>query len=153
MLLALLLLVVVALSWAWRHRWRRPPARAELDAVPLPEAARVAGALEDDAARQLAALEEGDARNGVVRCWLRLEEVIADAGLPRDPAETSTEFTLRVLHVLDLDPRSVAALARLYREARFSEHRLDESVRTEARTHLERLHDELAGQRVRGGSR
>ncbi|MGZ6803936.1 MAG: DUF4129 domain-containing protein [Nocardioidaceae bacterium] len=151
MLLVLVLVAAFAAGWLWRHRWRRPPARDALDAVPLPEPEQVAEALADDAARQLAALDEGDARNGVVRCWLRLEEVIAEAGLPRSRAETSTEYTVRVLHVLDLDPRAVAALADLYREARFSEHQIDESAREAARGHLRRLHDELGRQRAQGG--
>ena len=51
-----------------------------------------------------------------------MEEAAADAGVARRPAETATELVVRFLHALDLDPRPVAELARLYHEARFSSH-------------------------------
>jgi hypothetical protein len=127
----------------WQRRWRRPPRRTRLEVEPLPEPSQVSGAVASDAAGQQAALEEGDARNGIVLCWLRLEEAVGRAGLPRRPAETSTEFTVRVLHALDLDPRPVGRLAALYREARFSEHALGEDARTAARQALDALHAEL----------
>ena len=69
-------------------------------------------------------------------CWLRLEEVVAEAGVPPRRSETSAEFVVRVLHSLDLDPRAIGALAALYREARFSEHELGEDARTAARAAL-----------------
>jgi hypothetical protein len=78
-----------------------------------------------------------------VACWLRLEQVIAAAGFPRHRSETSAEFTVRVLKVLDVDPRAISALARLYREARFSTHELGEDARTTAESALLRLHEDL----------
>lgn len=140
--------VVAGLVWLWRHRWHRPPPRPSLDVEALPDVRALAEELGRDAAAQLASLQEGDPRDGIVRCWLRLEEVIAEVGLPRDPAETSSEFTVRVLHTLDLDPRAIGALAGLYREARFSDHVLGESARTSARTMLEQLHSDLAELRL-----
>jgi hypothetical protein len=107
-------------------------------------------ALRDDAEAQLAAVGEGSVRNGIVGCWLRLEEIVASAGYPRSPAETSSEFVVRVLKSLDLDPRAAATLAALYREARFSAHRLGEDERTAARSALQALHEEL---RSRGAAR
>ncbi|MGA9748583.1 MAG: DUF4129 domain-containing protein, partial [Nocardioides sp.] len=86
----------------------------------------------------------GSPRNGIVACWARLEDAVADAGVPRNRHETSAEFTVRVLHVLDLDPRAIGDLARLYREARFSEHELAESARDDARDALARLQSDLA---------
>ncbi len=62
--------------------------------------------------------------------------------VPR-PSETSAELTVRVLHHLDVDPRPVARLAALYREARFSEHELGEDARADARTALEQLRRDL----------
>ena len=149
MLLALAAGVLLGLAWLWRHRWRPPPKPATIDVEALPDVAELTEALGRDAAARLASLQQGDARNGIVRCWLRLEEVIAEAGLPRDPAETSSEFTVRVLHVLDLDPHAIGTLAGLYREARFSEHTLDEAARTTARSMVQQLHGDL--ERLTGG--
>jgi Domain of unknown function (DUF4129) len=134
--------VLLTVRQAWLHRWRSPPKPVEVDFDVLPEDA-VARALRDDVTGQLAAVEDGNPRNGIVRCWLRLEEIIASAGLPRDRAETSAEFTVRVLRTLDLDPRAIGSLAALYREARFSEHELDEGARTAARSALQQLHSDL----------
>jgi hypothetical protein len=54
------------------------------------------------------------------------------AGIGREPWETSAEFTLRVLDLVSADERAVAELSVLYREARFSDHDLDEAARTAA---------------------
>jgi hypothetical protein len=129
--------------WLWRHRWRPEARPRQLDFDVLPELDTLPAAISDDAAVQLADLEQGSPGDGIVRCWLRLEEVIAVAGLPRDPAETSTEFTVRVLHHLDLDPRAIGRLAALYREARFSGHLMGEASRAAARSSLRQLHREL----------
>ena len=140
-LLGLLLVAVLVLRALWRRRPRLPEGRERLDVDPLPGVA--AQAVARDAARQRSGLAEGDPRNGIVRCWMLVEEAVGEAGLPRKGAETSSEFTVRVLHALDLDPRTIGRLAALYREARFSEHPLGEGHRDEARTLLDRLHAEL----------
>ena len=59
---------------------------------------------------------------------------VAATGLPRDPAETSTEFTERVIGTWDVDRLRLGDLAALYREARFSVHELDEAHRDRAIT-------------------
>jgi hypothetical protein len=140
--LALLVGVVLALRQLWKERWRRPEKPADVTFDVLPEGA-VSEALRDDVDSQLAAVAEGSPRNGIVRCWLRLEDVVTAAGLPRNPWETSAEYTVRILHTLDLDPRAIGELSHLYREARFSEHELDETARTTARSALQQLHSDL----------
>jgi hypothetical protein len=134
--------VVLLARFAWRRRPRRPEAPPEVDFDVLP-AARVAKALSEDLDAQLDAVAGGTPRNGIVRCWLRLEQSVAEAGLPPQRFETAAEFTVRVLHRLDLDPRAIGRLAGLYREARFSEHELGEDARTAARSALEQLHEDL----------
>lgn len=136
----------------WRDRWHPPEKPVRLDFDVLPEAA-VTAALRDDVTTQLATVAEGSPRNAIVRCWLRLEEVVAAAGLPRSSWETSAEFTVRILHALDLDPRSIGVLAQLYREARFSGHELDETARTSAAAALQQLHRDLEALGVRPGTR
>jgi hypothetical protein len=134
--------VLLLVREGWRHRWHRPAKPLEVDFDELPELA-AAEALRQGVDSQLGALAMGEPRNGIVRCWLVLEQIIAEAGLPRHPAETSTEFIVHVLHRLDIDPRAISVLAKLYREARFSEHELGEDARTAARAALQQLHSDL----------
>jgi Domain of unknown function (DUF4129) len=126
----------------WRNRWRRPEKPADVTFEKTPDGP-VGEALVRDAAEQLAAVEVGGPRDGIVACWLRLEEVVAASGVPLHPAETSTELATRVLQALDVDPRAVARLAELYREARFSEHPMTETGRAQARDALRTLHEDL----------
>lgn len=128
-----------------RFRQERPRA-AGFDTLP-----DVAASVVDDAEAQLAALATGEPRNAIVACWLRLEEVVAGAGLPRRPSETSAQFTTRVLGSLHVDADALQELARLYRVARFSTHDLGEPDRDHAVTLLRRVHDDL--QRVEAGER
>lgn len=133
--------------WLWSRRprfERRPPRRvAERDLEVLPDVDRLREALAGTSDTLRSLLADGSPREGVIRCWLRLEQLVADLGVNRAPAETSTELTVRLLHALDLDPRPVGALAAMYREARFSSHDLDESARTTARALLDQVQREL----------
>jgi hypothetical protein len=130
------------LSALWRNRWRRPDKPDPVRFEPLPPQ-EMAGVIEQDSEARLAAVGTGGPRDGIVACWLRLEESVAACGVPPRPSETSTELVTRVLHSLDVDPRAVATLARLYREARFSDHVLEESSREQARAALHTLSQDL----------
>ena len=142
LLLAVSLILVVLLArWAWSKRWRRGRRVSQVAFDVLPE---LALALANDAPTQLAALEEGSPRNAIVACWLRLEEVAAVAGVPSDPAETSTEFTTRVLGALAFDPAMINGFAKLYREARFSRHELGEPARRAAIAALRSLYSDIS---------
>jgi hypothetical protein len=141
------LAVAALVRVAIRDRWLRPQRRPAVEFDVLPEE-RAVRALADDSAARLEAVEEGAVRNGIVRCWARLEDAVGEAGLPRARHETSAEFTVRVLHALDLDPHAIGELARLYREARFSEHELGEDVRARAREALRLLERDLGA--IRG---
>ena len=127
----------------WRHRWRRPDKPAEVDFEPLPPG-EMAEMIEQDSEARLVAVETGGPRDGIVACWLRLEETVAACGVAPRPAETSTELVTRVLRSLDVDPRAAATLARLYREARFSDHLLTEESREQARAALRTLSQDMA---------
>ncbi|MGA9276194.1 DUF4129 domain-containing protein, partial [Ilumatobacter sp.] len=93
---------------------------------------------------QRAALLDGAPRNAIVRCWMQLERDVAAAGLRRDPADTSLEFTERVLARYAVDSSAIEELAARYREARFSDHELVEDDRQAALMALDRLHRTLA---------
>jgi hypothetical protein len=136
-------------AWA-EHAARRRPAAApderEFDVVSAP--ARVAQEIERDAVEQRARLLTGAPRNAVVQCWHRFELQAAAAGLARLPAETSSEFTLRMLDLVEADAGAVGRLSALYREARFSEHELDEGARGEALAALDAVHASLPRSRA-----
>ncbi len=135
-------LIIGIVRYAWRHRprvsWRRR-------VTPDPFTVRddIVAAVAADAEAQRAALLGGVPRNAIVECWLRLEALVADAGLDRQPADTSTEFTMRILSRYAVDAAAIAGLADLYREARFSTHEMDESDRTAAIVALDALHESL----------
>ena len=97
-----------------------------------------------EAARErLRDLETGEPRNAIVAAWLDLESSAAATGMPRLPAETSTEYTERVITVWPVDRERLADLAALYREARFSVHDLGEAHRARAITDLRVLIEDL----------
>jgi hypothetical protein len=139
-LLALAYVVVSTWLRVWRERERTT--RATTNALTALDAA--AGSdVELDEAAQFDALAHGEPRNAIVACWLRLEDDVAAAGWPRHVAETSAEYTARVLAAAGLDGEAVTALAALYREARFSSHPLSEDDRNRAAAALRTVHESL----------
>jgi hypothetical protein len=139
---------IAVLMAGWRNRprvrWRRK-STGEDDFEVLPD---IAAAVVEQAAAQRAALLDGAPRNAIVQCWLRLEHDVAAAGLERDPADTSLEFTERVLARYTVDSEAIIELAALYREARFSDHLLEESHRRTALDALDRLHHTLGNSTI-----
>ncbi len=111
---------------------------------PLPDLDKARAAIEREEDKQREALAGSDVRNGIVECWVLFEQAAAQADLGRRPAETATEFVVRFLHLLDVDPRPVAALERLFHEARFSTHPMPADARARAVDALARIHQELA---------
>ncbi|GAB3934437.1 hypothetical protein GCM10029976_043390 [Kribbella albertanoniae] len=92
----------------------------------------------------LAAIDSGRATDAVIACWVALEQAAASAGVAREPAETPSEFTVRVLGVGGISEPHLIRLGELYREARYSTHGSREGSRAEARAALIRLRDDLA---------
>ena len=135
------LIVGLVLRYAWRHRprlrWSRRRRPGAVDFEVLDE---VAAAITADAEAQQSALRRGTPRNAIVECWLRLEAAVVAAGVPRNPADTSTDLMLRVLATRQIEPTAIANLAALYREARFSDHPMTEDSRREAIDALAAVH-------------
>lgn len=141
-LLALALLVVLVRA-ALRVRSLAPrPAPA------APLAALDERTLAEATDRALLEVEQPDAREAVVRAWLLLGAAAADAGLPADPAETATEYAQRIAAAFAVPAPELHRLAELYREARFSSHRVEEAQRAAARELLQRLRTGLREARV-----
>ena len=142
--LTLLLAVVVVLAIRVNRRRRR--------AAP-PESAREAPdrALLTDrrAARQARMVREGSPREAIIATWLDLERLVAAAGVPRRPSETSSELVVRVLDDREVPAAALTDLAALFREARFSTHELTEALRERAAGDLDAVHAAL-GARGRG---
>ena len=142
--LALLLAVVVVLAIRVIRRRRR--------AAP-PESAREAPdrALLTDrrAAHQARMLRKGSPREAIIATWLDLERLVAAAGVPRRPSETSSELVVRVLDDREVPAAALTDLAALFREARFSTHEPTEALRERAAGDLDAVHAAL-GARGRG---
>lgn len=142
--LTLLLAVVVVLAIRANRRRRR--------AAP-PESAREAPdrALLTDrrAAHQARMLRKGSPREAIIATWLDLERLVAAAGVPRRPSETSSELVVRVLDDREVPAAALTDLAALFREARFSTHELTEALRERAAGDLDAVHAAL-GARGRG---
>jgi hypothetical protein len=63
---------------------------------------------------------------------MQLERDAAEAGLARLESETSAEYVERVVEGSSVDPGPIRELSALFREARFSDHALDEGHRQRA---------------------
>lgn len=133
-------LVVLLVTWL-RSIYRKPTLTVHREPdfrePPVPDE------LLASAAGRVRRLESGEPRNAIVASWLDLEQAAADTGLPREPAETSTEYTARVIGVWQVDRARLDDLAALYREARFSRHDLGEPQRRRAIDDLEVLRADL----------
>ncbi|MEN9645684.1 MAG: hypothetical protein RL238_2353 [Actinomycetota bacterium] len=120
-----------------KFRFHRKRAMPELDPLEDDPLGIVPPPIETDTARL--ALHEGEPRNAIVACWMQLEAEASWAGLPRLDHETSTEYVQRVIAVASVDAAPITELGALFREARFSEHDIDESHRAAAIAALERV--------------
>lgn len=132
------LLMVLRLRWgSGADPARAPPGSA--DFAPPALAAELAGTVDEVLRR----IDAGVPRDAIVACWVRLEETAARAGLARTASETATELTERLLRHYEVDPTALRRLAGLYREARFSEHRMTDGDRAAARAALQRVGADL----------
>jgi hypothetical protein len=92
---------------------------------------------------------DGDPRRAVIACWLRLEQAAAAAGTPKRVGDSPTDLVSRLLQTHEVSADVLAALAEVYREARYATHAVDERMRAQARAALQRIRAELtAGARA-----
>jgi hypothetical protein len=138
--------VLVALVvWAIvRDQARRRNRRAG-PRVPVRQEPRTA---EDLVAALDAGLEElsdsdRDPRRAVIACWVRLEQAAAAAGTPRHPGDSPTDLVGRLLREQQVDAGVLAALLEVYRQARYATHTVDDQMRFQARSALQRLRADL----------
>ncbi len=128
-------------AWLARTRRRRRPRPEDVEFEVLGSQARVAEEIAEDAEEQRALLAVGgEPRNAIVECWHRFEQQAVRAGVERRHWQTTGEFVLGVLDLVDADPGAVAGLAVLYREARFSDHPMTDEHRSRALDALDAIH-------------
>jgi hypothetical protein len=119
--------------WKW---WNRRPLReapgqhsvvaretTEIPIEPEPELEPDTPALRSGIELALEMLDEQrEPADAIVRAWLGLQETAEESGIVRQPAETATEFTSRILSRAVVDDRAVRTLLRLYLRTRFGDH-------------------------------
>ncbi len=71
----------------------------------------------------------GTSNDAIIAAWLALEAGAKEAGVPRDLAQTPTEFTVDVMHKVAANPAAVRELLALYQIARFTTDHLDDAAR------------------------
>lgn len=136
LLIAAALLIVLRLLLSRQRREAEP-----LSPIEDAELAALLEASGDDV--RYRALAESDPRNAVVACWVALEEAVQSSGLQRDPSETASELTARVLSRWQVDQGAIRELSAAYREARFSRHPVTEQQRDTAIAAVQRIHEDL----------
>jgi len=135
--LALLIYVLVKLL---SRRWTQQPiARLEFDPL-APELDQLAEAV----AAGAEALEyEGDAREAVIACYSAMELAVTAGGGSRKATDTPEEFLRRVTAAKLIPDDPARRLTDLFREARFSRHRIGEEKRDAAREALREISEHL----------
>lgn len=147
-LLTLLIAAAVAavawgiVSFARRDRTRRPD-------IPSADSEPEADAVDDHAAE--AAIEESietllghpDPRLGIRAAYAVLLDALSEAGFARRSFEAPEEHLERCLHGLQIEPRPMRELLRLFALARYSTHEITERERNEALEALRESQDLL----------
>lgn len=82
---------------------------------------------------------ERSSSDAVVQAWQGLEDAAAAAGLKRRPAETASEFTVRILYRSRGSAEPIAVLLSLYQRVRFGHHLPSEIEIAAARSSLATL--------------
>jgi hypothetical protein len=82
---------------------------------------------------------ERDPGNGVVLAWQGLQDAAAAAGIDRRPAETTSEFTARILYRSRNSAEPIDVLLSLYQRVRFGDHAPDAGEIAAARDSLAAL--------------
>ena len=89
---------------------------------------------------------ERDPRRAVIAAYARMERSLAAAGLARSQPEAAQEYLARLLGQLGVSGEPARRLTDLYQLAKFSQHPIDEAMKSEAIAALVELRDELREQ-------
>ncbi|HJQ03322.1 MAG TPA: DUF4129 domain-containing protein [Jatrophihabitans sp.] len=141
---AVVLLVVLLVKLVPQIRRRiRPPEPLPDSGFAPSDSTRRSEQATSTVERALAGLRRGDSEQAIIACWLQLQDIVASAGYPPAASQTSSELVQRWQQVLPFSRAALSELAELYREARFSSHRMSVESLQRARSALRRLRDDL----------
>lgn len=84
-----------------------------------------------------------DPRRAVIRAWARLEDLLAEHGLPRRPSEAPTSYVARVLDHLATSTAAVEGLTATFERAMFSRHAVGRADQAAAADALVAARDDL----------
>ena len=141
-----LLVVFGLLVWALlRDQTKRRARKAGRRAAQRKDQPRTAEDLIDalDAGLEELSDADRDPRRAVIACWVRLEQAAAAAGTTRHPGDTPADLVGRLLAEQQVDSQVLAALLEVYRQARYATHTVDDQMRQQARSALQRLRTDL----------
>jgi len=137
--LAILAVGALVVAGLWLRRRRRAAgAGSRQPAAPSPLAVAVAAGT---AALGAAA----GPREAIIACYAAMEATLAAAGSPRRAADTPEELLMRAEGDGIIRTPAARRLTALFREARFSPHRLADAQRRAAQAALEEIGRDLAG--------
>ncbi|MGW5055600.1 DUF4129 domain-containing protein [Actinokineospora sp. NPDC004072] len=142
--LALIGAAGVLVSFGLRGRRRRRRASTPVRAVEAAgeDAAQAIRTAVRAGMAEVAERAAGPPGDAVIAAWVALERAAASCGTRRDPAETPSEFTARVLADHAVDPAALADLRTRYHRARFAGEVSGADVAA-ARTALARIEETL----------
>jgi Domain of unknown function (DUF4129) len=86
---------------------------------------------------------EADPRRAVIKAYARMEQALAENGVPRRTAETSVEYLNRALRSEGVSAASARRLGGLFEWAKFSTHEVNQSMRADAISALRAFSDDL----------
>jgi Domain of unknown function (DUF4129) len=136
---AVLAVAVLMATALWlRHRRRVSAAQQRQAAAPSPLAAAVA-------AGSAALGATAGPREAIIACYAAMEASLATAGSPRRAADTPEELLNRAEGDGIIRTPAARRLTALFREARFSPHRLADAQRRAAMAALDDIGRDLAG--------
>jgi hypothetical protein len=142
-ILALLILGLVVWAVLRQQLGRRGSRKGRRDPRrPEPRTAEDLVAALDAGLQELSDTDR-DPRRAVIACWVRLEDAAAAAGTPRHAGDSPTDLVARLLAEQRVDAGVLTPFAAVYRQARYATHTVDDQMRRQARTALERLRADL----------